>query len=281
MHAEKKHLINCRGNLIDLSIPRVMGILNVTGNSFYDGGKYLGEQEILSHTEKMLFDGADIIDIGAVSTKPGSVPPTQSEEAKQLESVIKLLRKHFPSAILSADTYRAATAKVAVESGADIINDIGGGTLDEHMFKTIAALHVPYILMHIKGTPLTMQDNPHYDDVFKEVLNFFIFKCKQLKEKGVKDIIIDPGFGFGKNLEHNFTLLKRMKDFQILNYPILAGISRKSIVNKVLGIKANEALNGTTVLNTLAVINGAGILRVHDVKEAVETIKLIKEYQAS
>ena len=258
-----KNLLNCRGKLLDISTPIVMGILNITENSFFDGGSFHTTNEALKQTEKMLEEGAGIIDIGACSTKPGSLPPSAEIESKKITEIIQEIIMRFPETIISADTYRASVAEKAIEAGASIINDISGGTLDDIMFQTVAQLKVPYILMHIKGTPLTMQENPHYENLENEVLQYFVKRTNELRNLGVSDIIIDPGFGFGKNLGHNFQLLRFIKDLKILDYPILAGISRKSMINKVLKTKPSKALNGTTVLNTIALMNGAKILRVH------------------
>ncbi|MEK6614845.1 MAG: dihydropteroate synthase [Bacteroidota bacterium] len=260
---------------LDLSVPKVMGILNVTPDSFFDGGKYTDEKNILLHAEKMISEGADIIDIGAYSTRPHAQPISEEEELKRLIPAIKLVRKNFSDVIISADTFRSNVVIHAVNEGADIINDISGGSLDKEMFETIAKLKVPYILMHIQGTPQTMQINPHYKDVVKEVKEYFLKKIKNLQYFGVSQIIIDVGFGFGKNLEHNYTLLKHLSEFKEFGFPILAGISRKSMINKALDITPDTALNGTTVANTIALMNGANILRVHDVKEAKEAIQII------
>lgn len=272
----KKNTLCCGGRLLELSIPLVMGILNVTPDSFYDGGKFTTEEGILERVKKMLEEGASIIDVGAYSSRPGAADITIKEELNRLIPAIRLIKKEFPGCIISADTFRAEVAARAVENGADIINDIGGGTLDAEMFKTIAALKVPYILMHIKGTPQNMKTKALYSDVVKEVMFYFSEKAGQLKAMGVNDIIIDPGFGFGKTAVHNYQLINHIDDFKIFDLPVLAGVSRKSMINEVLGIKAAEALNGTTVLNTLALLKGANILRVHDVKEAVEAVKIVR-----
>ncbi len=258
------------------STPLIMGILNVTPDSFFDGGKYTEELHWLEHTKQMTDAGADIIDVGAYSTRPGAKDISETEELQRLIKVIQSLRKHFPTLLISADTFRANVAKQAVDAGANIINDISGGTMDSKMFETIAKLDVAYILMHIQGTPQTMQENPIYDNVVKEVHTFFAEKIKQLKDLGVKKVILDPGFGFGKNVEHNFLLLKNLEQFQAYNFPILAGISRKSMINKLLNISSKESLNGTNILNIIALQNGAKILRVHDVKEAMEVVKFFE-----
>jgi dihydropteroate synthase len=269
--------INCKGNLIDLSSPKVMGILNITPDSFYDGGKYKNELEFLTQTEKMLHEGATFIDVGAYSSRPGAVHISEKEELSRILPVIDLLMKYFPEIILSVDTFRSEIAQKTIENGAAIINDISGGKMDENMFQTVADLQVPYILMHMLGTPQNMQQNPVYEDVTKDIIRFFseqIFKLHQLK---VNDIIIDIGFGFGKTLQHNYEILSNLGLFKNLDAPILVGVSRKSMLYKPLGITANEALNATTAANTIALLNGANILRVHDVKEAVEAIKIVNQ----
>ncbi|MBG7611597.1 dihydropteroate synthase [Polaribacter sp. BAL334] len=268
--------INCKGNLIDLSSPKVMGILNITPDSFYDGGKYKNELEILTQTEKMLHEGATFIDVGAYSSRPGAAHISEKEELSRILPVIDLLVKNFPEIILSVDTFRSEIAQKTIENGAAMINDISGGKMDENMFQTVADLQVPYILMHMLGTPQNMQQNPVYEDVTIDVITFFskqIYKLHQLK---VNDIIIDVGFGFGKTVKDNYALLSNLSLFKQLDVPILTGISRKSMLYKPLEITAKEALNATTVANTIALLNGASILRVHDVKEAVEAIKIVK-----
>lgn len=252
----------------------VMGIMNVTPDSFFDGGTLSGEKEVVEKAAKMLADGAAILDVGAQSTRPGAGLITAEEEWSRLDSNLKALRKSFPQAIISIDTFYADVAEKAIGEGADMINDISGGSMDEKMFTTIARLQVPYVLMHIKGTPRTMQQEPVYEHVVKEVLDFFTLRIHQLVSLGAADIIIDPGFGFGKTLEHNFEILSHLELFSMFDRPILAGISRKSMVTKVTGTKSAEALNGTSVLHTIALQKGATILRVHDVKEAMEAIKL-------
>lgn len=266
--------MNCRGLLSELDTPQVMGILNVTLDSFYAASRFQEEKTILDRAEQILEEGGSIIDVGAQSTRPGAKEVGPEEETKILTNAIQLIRKEFPKTIISADTYRAQTAIAVVEGGADIINDISGGTMDGEMFSTVSRLSVPYILMHIQGTPANMQTNPQYEDVVKEVMLYFADKVLKLRKLGVKDIILDPGFGFGKTVEHNYQLLNSLDHFNIFDLPILAGLSRKSMINKVLYTKPEEALNGTTVLNTIALTKGVSILRVHDVKEAVEAIKL-------
>ena len=273
--------INCKGTLLDLNSPKVMGILNITPDSFYDGGMYKDEISILNQTEKMLVDGATFIDVGAYSSRPGAAEVSEEEELKRIVPVIELLIKKFPDIIISVDTFRSKVAKETISLGAAIINDISGGNLDSKMYETIAKLEVPYILMHMAGTPKTMQNNPTYEDVTKDLIYFFSEKIDQLHRLNVSDIIIDVGFGFGKTIEHNFQLLRNMSLFQHLDKPILAGLSRKSMLYKTLDITAQEALNATTSANTIALLNGANILRVHDVKEAVEAITLVNQLGAT
>lgn len=271
--------INCKGTLVDLSSPKVMGILNITPDSFYDGGKYKNESEIVKQTQKMLSEGATFIDVGAYSSRPGAKHVSEDEELKRIVPVIELLVKEFPEIIISVDTFRSKIAKETITSGAAMINDISGGNMDANMFKTIADLQVPYIIMHMLGTPQNMQNNPIYNNVTQEIISFFaekIFKLHQLK---VNDILIDVGFGFGKTIEHNFELLKNLSLFKNLDAPILVGVSRKSMLYKTLNSSAKEALNATTSANTIALLNGATILRVHDVKEAVEAIKIVEQIQ--
>lgn len=268
-------LINCNGLLLSLSHPVVMGILNLTPDSFFDGGKFTDIRRMLHHAAEMVKKGATIIDIGSQSTRPGAKLISEKEEIKRLIQPLEILLKKFPEMIFSVDTFRSSVAKAAVEAGAHIINDISGGTMDKKMFKTAGKLYVPYILMHIKGTPQTMQNNPRYSNVVTEVIDFLQKRIYRLRNEGVKDIIVDPGFGFGKTLEHNFTLLNHLSEIRLITgCPLLAGISRKSMINKILGTTPAEALNGTTVMNTIALLKGADILRVHDVKEAVEAVKI-------
>jgi dihydropteroate synthase len=269
--------INCKGTLVDLSVPKVMGILNITPDSFFDGGKYKNESAILHQTEKMLLEGTTFIDVGAYSSKPGAIHISETEELKRILPAIDLLVKNFPDIIISVDTFRSKVAQETIGYGAAIINDISGGKMDTKMFETVAKLQVPYILMHMLGTPQNMQKDPVYKDVTKEIISFFaaeIFKLHQLK---INDIIIDVGFGFGKTSHHNFEILKNLELFKSLDTPILAGISRKSMLYKTLGISAQEALNATTSANTIALLNGATILRVHDVKEALEAVKIVSQ----
>ncbi len=267
--------INCNGKLIDLTTPKVMGILNITPNSFYDGGKYKSDSEILNQCEKMLADGATFIDIGAYSSKPNAEFVSEEEEIARLLPVIELLVKQFPEALLSIDTFRSEVARLAITSGAAIVNDISAGKLDENMMATVASLQVPYSMMHMKGTPQTMQKLTQYDDIVKEMLLYFSERIQVARSFSINDIIIDPGFGFAKTLEQNYEVMQKLQLFKILELPLLVGISRKSMIYKTLETSANEALNGTTVLNTIALSKGATILRVHDVREAVECVKLL------
>jgi dihydropteroate synthase len=261
------------GNLsLDLSQPVIMGILNLTPDSFYDGGKHNSIETALQHAEKMVSEGAKIIDIGAVSTRPGAYQVSADEEWERMKAIIPLLKSNFPGIVLSVDTYRSSIAGKAVEAGAHIINDISGGTLDDKMFETVARLNVPYVLMHIKGTPETMQKNPEYEDVVEEVRQFFEERIVKLNKLGVKQIILDPGFGFGKTLEHNYQLLNSLEVFTAMGFPVLAGLSRKSMITKLYGGEKKEALTGTIEVNKIALQKGAKILRVHDVKEAVGLI---------
>ncbi|MFQ3297124.1 MAG: dihydropteroate synthase [Polaribacter sp.] len=269
--------INCKGTLVDLSSPKVMGILNITPDSFYDGGKYKNESEILNQVEKMLLDGATFIDVGAYSSRPGAQHISEEEELKRSIPVIKLLVQYFPEIIISVDTFRSQVAKETIDAGAAIINDISGGKMDENMFATVANLQVPYILMHMLGTPQNMQKNPVYADVTKEIISFFAAQIHKLRQLKLNDVVIDVGFGFGKTIDHNFELLKNLALFKSLEVPILTGISRKSMLYKTLDISVQEALNATTSANTIALLNGAHILRVHDVKEAVEAVKIVQK----
>lgn len=259
--------------------PIVMGILNVTPDSFYDGGIRNGIAEFLRQAEKMVAEGATIIDIGAVSTRPGALPVIEEKELARALPVLKAIRKEFPEIIISVDTFRSKIARIVCNEGADMINDIYGGRFDHDMLLTVADCKVPYVLMHMKGTPADMHLDPLYSDVMAEVFYFFEHRIEQCRDAGISQIIIDPGFGFGKNLTHNFTLLAELSRFKLLGAPILAGLSRKSMIQRTLGVPASEALNGTTALNMAALVNGASVLRVHDVKEAVETVKLFMALQ--
>lgn len=269
--------INCKGQLIDLSTPKIMGILNVTPNSFYDGGKFTLSENGLSQVGKMLEEGATFIDIGAYSSKPNAEFVSEEEECKRILPVVQSILKQFPDALLSIDTFRSEIATVCIENGAAIINDISAGNLDEKMMDVIAKYNVPYIMMHMRGTPQTMQSLTDYENIIKEILFYFSEKINKARSLGINDLIVDPGFGFAKTLEQNYEVLQNLELFQMLDIPILAGISRKSMVYKPLGLTANDALNGTTVLNTIALSKGANILRVHDVKEAVECVKLFEK----
>ena len=251
-----------------------MGILNITPDSFFDGGKYLTANAIIQRAGKILDEGGSIIDLGAVSTRPGAKQISESEELNRLLPALNAILKAYPDAIISVDTYRAGIAQKVVDSGASIINDISGGSMDTQMFSTIAKLKVPYILMHMKGTPQNMQINPEYSDVVNEIKKILWDKVNELHALDFKNIIIDPGFGFGKSVEHNYEILNRLAEFKAFGYPVLAGMSRKSMINKVLKTNPLEALNGTSVVNTIAILKGANILRVHDVKEANEVIKI-------
>jgi dihydropteroate synthase len=282
----KSHYINVGGKLLDLSVPRVMGILNITPDSFYKGSRYNTDEEIIMAATRMIKDGADILDIGGYSSRPGATDIQGDEESRRVLKAIKIVRREFPDAVISVDTFRAEIAREAVLGcGAQIINDISGGDGDGdgdgdgEMFGTIEKLNVPYILMHMQGNPRTMQLKPVYDDIVADILKWLGERIFKLKSLGVKDIIIDPGFGFGKTMEQNFEILRRLADFSIAGLPLLAGMSRKSMIWKTLGLSSDEALNGTAVLNTIALVNGADILRVHDVKEAVQAIRLFEKMQ--
>jgi dihydropteroate synthase len=276
----KSRYINVGGKLLDLSVPKVMGILNVTPDSFYKGSRYITDEDIIKAATLMIEDGADILDIGGYSSRPGAADISPDEEGRRVLNAIKIVLREFPDAVISIDTFRAEIAREAVlECGAQIINDISGGDADVEMFGIVEKLNVPYVLMHMQGNPRTMQQKPAYDDVVADILKWFGERIFKLHSVGVKDIIIDPGFGFGKTVEQNFEILQRLGDFSIAGLPLLVGISRKSMIWKTLGLTVDEALNGTTVLNTIALVNGADILRVHDVKEAVQAIKLFKKLQ--
>ena len=270
--------LNCKGKLLMIEKPLVMGIINVTPDSFYEGSRQKTADAILSQAKKMIEDGADIIDIGGQSTRPGSKRISVKEELQRVLPAIEIILKNFTDTIISVDTYQSEVAEKTIRAGASIINDISAGNLDNKMISTIAKLQVPYICMHMKGTPENMQRQAAYENVTKEILDFFIKKINECKNAGINDVIIDPGFGFGKTISHNFRLLKELCVFKMLEKPILAGLSRKSTIYKTLGVSAEEALNGTTVLNTIALQNGANILRVHDVKEAKEAITLFEKY---
>jgi len=271
---KKKVTINTGGKLIDLSMPKVMGIINITPDSFYAGSRKPLLNDALLQANKMLADGADFLDIGSYSSRPGAEDISEQEEIDRLLPVVELITANYPDAFISIDTFRSNVAEFAVNAGAHIINDISGGQLDENMFATVAKLKVPYILMHMKGNPQNMVQQASYKDVFTEVLDYFAWRYHQLKQLGIHDVIIDPGFGFAKNAEHNYTLMNRLNEFDVLGLPILVGVSRKRMVYGITGGTPDEALNGTTALNTIALTKGANILRVHDVKEAVEAIRI-------
>jgi dihydropteroate synthase len=268
------YTLNCKGRILAIEQPLVMGIINITPDSFYTASRAGTVDAVLIQAEKMLQDGATILDIGGQSTRPGSKKITAEDELQRVIGPIQALAEKFPGSFISVDTYYSVVAKEAVQAGACIINDISAGGLDDKMIETVAALRVPYVLMHMQGTPQTMQQHPSYSDVTKEVLDFFIQKKKELEQKGIKDVIIDPGLGFGKTVEHNFQLLRNLTVFSMLGTPMLLGLSRKSMIGKTLGIETEQTLNGTTVLNTIGLMNGASILRVHDVKQAKEAITL-------
>lgn len=274
--AKKTRSVTCRGSILDFDKPKVMGVLNLTPDSFYDGGKYQQEKVRAQRVEKMIKDGAHIIDIGAISTRPGSIPVDEDEELNRLIWPLERLVKLFPEVIFSIDTYRSKVARECVEGGASLINDVSGGNFDKEMFQTIARLKVPYVLMHMHGTPENMQNEPLGENVVGLISNFFYQKVNELKSLGVDDIILDPGFGFGKTLKCNYHILNNLDTLKIDDLPVLGGISRKSMINKVLNSNPSQALNGTTVLNTLALLKGANILRVHDVKEAIEAIQIVE-----
>jgi dihydropteroate synthase len=266
--------LNVGGKLLDLTNPIVMGVLNITPDSFFKGSRTQTEKEIVSQAEKMLTEGATILDLGAYSSRPDAEDISFEEEERRLLPALNMINSKFPEAIISVDTFRANIAEKAIENGAHIINDISGGTLDDKMFETVGRLKVPYVLMHIKGNPKTMKNLNQYDDMIQDICYYFSEKITALKNAGVRDIILDPGFGFAKNIDQNFELLHKLAEFKIFEFPILAGLSRKSMIWKTLKIDSDSALNGTTVLNTVALLNGANILRVHDVKEASEAVAL-------
>lgn len=269
--------INVNGSLLDLSQPRVMGILNVTPDSFYAGSRTQTEAEIVRRVKQIVSEGAAIIDIGAYSSRPNADNVSAREEMERLRMGLKILFEIQPDAVVSVDTFRADVARMCVEEyGVAIINDIAAGEMDANMFHTVAALNVPYIMMHMQGTPQSMQQHPHYDNLLKEVFLYFARKVQQLRDLGVKDIILDPGFGFGKTMEHNYELLSHLEEFRIFELPLLVGVSRKSMIYRLLDITPQGALNGTTVLDTICLLKGADILRVHDVKEAVETVRIVQ-----
>ena len=269
--------INVRGRLVSLDEPQVMGILNVTPDSFFATSRCRSEEEIRQRVCMMRREGATMVDIGAYSSRPGAEEVSVEEELRRLLPAVGIVREEWPDAIISVDTFRAEVARQAVEAGADIINDISGGEMDKDMFRTVAELHVPYILMHMQGTPQDMQKAPHYDNLMCEVFRSLGERVEELHEMGVADVIVDPGFGFGKTMAQNYEMMARLGEFRLLGCPILVGISRKSMVYRLLDTTPEESLNGTTALNTIALMNGASILRVHDVREAVEAIKIYRQ----
>lgn len=273
------HYIEANGKQLSLAKARVMAIINLTPDSFYDGGKFSGISDILKDAEQKIKDGATIIDIGAVSTRPGAENISNTEEFKRLLEPLKALRKSFPEVFISVDTFRSEIAQACIEEGADIINDVSGGMIDLEIFNVVTKANIPYVLMHMKGTPQTMQKSPEYEDILKEIGTFFKQQINILKEKGHAKIILDPGYGFGKTKEHNYHLLKYQNHFLNFGFPILAGVSRKSMINQLIHTSPVTSLNGTTVVNTIALLNGAKILRVHDVKEAIQAIEITHFYQ--
>lgn len=277
MESLNSKYINVNGKLLDLSTPCVMGILNVTPDSFYAGSRMQTEKEIVRRVEQISTEGGDIIDIGAYSSRPNAEDVSPEEEMERLRTGLSVIQKVNPEAIVSVDTFRADVARMCVEEyGVAIINDIAAGAMDENMFRTVAELNVPYIMMHMQGTPQDMQQHPHYDNLLKEIFLYFACKVAQLRELGVKDIILDPGFGFGKTVAHNYELLAHLEEFRIFDLPLLVGVSRKSMIYRLLETTPQEALNGTTALDTVCLMKGANILRVHDVREAVETVKIVE-----
>ncbi len=279
---KRKNTVSLNGKILDISHPIVMGILNVTPDSFFDGGKYKTEKKVLKRAEDILEQGGSVIDIGALSTQPGSEAISTKEEIDRLLPAVKAVRKNFPDAFVSIDTYRSWVAlKVIEDCGPCMVNDVSGGNFDAHMFDTIGKLGVPYILMHMQGTPLKMQENPEYEDIIRDISLFFTEKVKRLTKAGVKDVIIDPGFGFGKTMEHSYELLNRLDSFKVFQLPLLVGVSRKSMIYKLLKSNPDEALNGTSAVNALALMGGADILRVHDVKEAVEVVRIFEKIRST
>ena len=269
--------LNCKGQLIDLSTPKVMGILNITPDSFYDGGQFKDSKSILVQTEKLISEGATFVDVGAYSSRPGANFVSENEELHRIIPVVELILKHFPKTLISIDSFRANVIRECVNAGAVISNDISAGHLDDQMMKTIGELGIPYIMMHMRGTPQTMQNLTHYDHLITEIFSYFSEQVQLAKQHKIMDVVIDPGFGFAKTLSQNYELLGKLEFFQNLNYPILCGVSRKSMIYKTLNCLPKEALNGTTALNMVAVMNGTNILRVHDVKEALECVKLFNQ----
>lgn len=282
METKTAQYMNVNGKLMDLSHPQVMGILNVTPDSFYAGSRQQTEKDIINRADQIVEERASIIDIGAYSSRPQAENISPEEEMRRLRTGLEIINRHHPGSVVSVDTFRAEVARMCVEEyGAAIINDISAGEMDPQMFGTIARLGVPYIIMHMQGTPQNMQMNPHYDNLLKEVFFYFSEKVQKLRDLGVKDIILDPGFGFGKTLEHNYRLMNHLEEFSIFELPVLVGVSRKSMIYNLLGGTPDDALNGTTVLNTVSLLKGANILRVHDVKAAVETVQIVQKMKAS
>lgn len=280
MNELKNRYINVGGSLMDLSTPRVMGILNLTPDSFYAGSRVQTEEAIARRAEQIVAEGGAMIDVGAYSSRYGAADVSAAEEMERLRRGLAVVRRTVPDAVLSVDTFRADVARMCVEEyGVAVVNDISAGEMDADMFRTVARLNVPYVMMHMQGTPQNMQQEPRYDNLLREVFLYFARKVQQLRDLGVKDIILDPGFGFGKTLEHNYRLLAHLEEFRVFGLPLLAGVSRKSMIFRLLGITPQESLNGTTVLDTLCLMKGADILRVHDVKEAVETVRIVREVQ--
>jgi dihydropteroate synthase len=271
--------LNCKGVLLSIDVPIVMGIINTTPDSFFAGSRMQALDAVVSRAEQMILEGAAILDLGGQSTRPGSAPVSAEEEAERVIPAVEAVHRKFPGQLISIDTFYASVARQAIAAGASIVNDVSAGSLDEDMISTVAELGVPYVLMHMPGTPQNMQDHPPYKNVTLEVFDFLSFKIAELRQAGINDIIVDPGFGFGKNAAENFRLLQGLSFFQQLDKPLMVGLSRKATVYKTLGVGAGEALNGSTVLHTIALLNGATILRVHDVKEAMETIRLVGAYQ--
>lgn len=270
--------LNVNGRLLDLSVPQVMGILNVTPDSFYAGSRMQTEADITQRAQQILSEGASIIDIGAYSSRPNAENISSEEEMNRLRTGLEILNRNHPDAIISVDTFRADVAEWCVkEYGVAIINDIAAGEMDPDMFETVARLGVPYIMMHMQGTPQSMQAEPHYDNLLKEIFMYFAKKIQQLRDLGVKDIVLDPGFGFGKTLEHNYELMAHLEEFEAFELPLLVGVSRKSMIYRLFGSTPQDALNGTTVLDTIALMKGADVIRVHDVREAVETVKMVEK----
>jgi dihydropteroate synthase len=274
----QKYTLQIKGRLVSLEKPKVMGILNITPDSFFEGSRVQNlESQLLDRAGKMIADGAEFLDLGGYSTRPGAADVSIAEEIDRVGPAISLLKKHFPETLISVDTFRSQVAQAAIDAGVDLINDISAGELDSEMLSVVAASGLPYIAMHMRGTPQTMQQFTHYDDLIKEIVSYFSQKIDSFRKLGIKDVILDPGFGFAKTLEQNFELLRQMKSFQIFGYPILVGISRKSMIYRLLQCDPNQALNGTTALNMFSLIQGANLLRVHDVKEAKETITLYEQ----